>query len=113
MPRPSKSSSAPSPPDPSDPRPLLRSRSDRYGWRNVSEPKEVGLAKARPSILKRQKERARQERKQKKQERREERKLQKEDDGTTPAQDPDFDPDIAGIVPGPQVLPTDDEFWEQ
>jgi len=71
------------------------------------------LARARPSILKRQKERARQEKKQKKQERREERKLLKEEDGAARPEDPDYDPDIAGIVPGPQVLPTDDEFWEQ
>jgi hypothetical protein len=71
------------------------------------------LARARPSILKRQKERARQERKQKKQERREERKQTKEEELEQRPSEPGYDPDIAGIVPGPQVLPTDDEFWEQ
>lgn len=70
------------------------------------------MAKARPSILKRQKERARQERKQKKQERREERKQSKEEELEQRRKDPDYDPDIAGIVPGPQPLPTEDEFWE-
>ena len=51
------------------------------------------------------KERNRQERKQRKAERLVRRKAEKEE-GPTPATDED--PDIAGIVPGPQPLP-----WEQ
>ena len=58
-----------------------------------------------PSITKRMKERNRQERKQRKAERLVRRKAEKEE-GPTPATDED--PDIAGIVPGPQPLP-----WEQ
>lgn len=59
--------------------------------------------KARPSLEKRKKERARQDRKKDKAEKREQRKAEKarrSDDGP-----PDEDPDIAGIVPGPQPLP--------
>ncbi len=59
--------------------------------------------KARPSLEKRKKERARQDRKKDKAEKREQRKAEKQqrsDDGT-----PEEDPDIAGIIPGPQPLP--------
>ena len=71
------------------------------------------MPKTRPSILKRQKERARQEKKQRKQEKREERKRDRDDTDTAEPKDPNYDPDIAGIVPGPQPLPTEDAFWEQ
>ena len=53
----------------------------------------------RPSITKRQKERARQERNQKKVERRAQR-LQERNEQPPPP--PGVDPDIAWIVPGPQ-----------
>ncbi len=55
-----------------------------------------------PSIQKRQKERERQERQRAKAEKRKQRK----DDKTTrgPAEE-GVDPDIAGIVPGPQPIP--------
>jgi hypothetical protein len=62
---------------------------------------------ARPSAEKRRKEKLRQDRKRDKAERREQRKAER-------AQRPDRgegveDPDIAGIVPGPQPDPEDDE----
>jgi hypothetical protein len=54
---------------------------------------------------KRQKERARQERAKDKNAKREERKREKDN---KPVGEPGIDPDIAGIVPGPQPIP--DEF---
>ena len=63
---------------------------------------------SRPSAAKRQKERARQEKQKEKAERRAQRAVDKEKqqvDG-----EPGVDPDIAGIVPGPQPLPP--EFGE-
>lgn len=63
-------------------------------------------AKGRPSISKRQKEQARLEQRKKKEEKREQRKLEKE---TRPQASSGEDPDIAGIVPGPQPLPWEDE----
>lgn len=56
-------------------------------------------------FLKRQKERARQERKARKAQRRSERKAQRAADPRTDAGE---DPDIAGIVPGPQP-----PLWDQ
>ena len=58
--------------------------------------------KARPSMEKRRKEMQRQERKQRKAERREQRKAERAE-----RQDaaPGEDPDLAGIVAGPQPLP--------
>lgn len=56
--------------------------------------------KARPSVAKRQKERARSEKKKMKAEKREFRKDERE---SRPDEGAD-DPDIAGIVPGPQAL---------
>jgi hypothetical protein len=53
----------------------------------------------RPSITKRQKERARQERNQKKVERRAQRLVERSEQ---PPPTPGVDPDIAWIVPGPQ-----------
>jgi hypothetical protein len=60
--------------------------------------------KARPSLEKRRKERARQDKKREKAERRDQRKAEK---GERPSADGDVDvdPDIAHIVPGPQPLP--------
>ena len=56
--------------------------------------------KARPSFEKRQKERARQQKKADKAERRAERKEIKAGES---GEKPEEDPDIAGIVPGPQA----------
>lgn len=55
-----------------------------------------------PSVNKRQKERQRQERQREKSAKREERKREKAD---RPSGSPGEDPDIAGIVPGPQAPP--------
>jgi hypothetical protein len=55
-----------------------------------------------PGALKRQKELARQQRQREKQEEREQRKKDKADRPDSPAGE---DPDIAGIVPGPQPPP--------
>ncbi len=57
--------------------------------------------RARPSITKRAREKERAERKLDKAERRERRKELKANSG---AHDGDADPDIAGIIPGPQKL---------
>lgn len=57
---------------------------------------------SRPTIQKRQKEKARQERKREKEARRLEAKERK---ANAPQRDDGEDPDIAGIVPGPQPLP--------
>lgn len=56
-----------------------------------------------PSVNKRQKERQRQERQREKSAKREERKREKENRPAGGA--PGEDPDIAGIVPGPQPPP--------
>ena len=63
---------------------------------------------SRPKVTqqKRARERARQERQQEKVRRRDEAKTRK---ANTPAGAGDEDPDIAGIVPGPQPRPWDDE----
>ena len=55
-----------------------------------------------PSVNKRQKERQRQERQREKSAKREDRKREKENKPAGPAGE---DPDIAGIVPGPQAPP--------
>ncbi len=59
-----------------------------------------------PSINKRQKERQRQERAREKEQKRQLRKTEKVDRG--PGEE-GIDPDIAGIVPGPQPLADEDE----
>jgi len=59
-----------------------------------------------PGSTKRQKEAARREKQKKKDERREQRKREKEERGQNPLS-PGEDPDIAGIVPGPQPIPED------
>jgi len=58
-----------------------------------------------PSHEKRQKEKRRQDRQREKDERR---KIRKEEKATRPAQEQGEDPDLAGIVPGPQPLPEDE-----
>lgn len=58
--------------------------------------------KSRTSVTKRQKEQARQQRRQNKEMRREQRAAEK---GTRPEGVEGEDPDIAGIVPGPQPHP--------
>ncbi|MFO0580655.1 MAG: hypothetical protein U0229_00130 [Anaeromyxobacter sp.] len=55
-----------------------------------------------PGATKRQKEAARREKREKKDARREQRKQEKENKGPV---DPNVDPDIAGIIPGPQPIP--------
>lgn len=66
--------------------------------------------KARPSIEKRRKEIARQEKKQRKAERREQRKAERADKSdTAPA---GVDPDLVGIVAGPQPPPVEAQLPE-
>jgi hypothetical protein len=62
--------------------------------------------RTRPTLEKRAKERARQEKRQKKEERRANAKIQR---AQSPKQEGGEDPDIAGIVPGPQPSPWEDE----
>jgi hypothetical protein len=59
-----------------------------------------------PGSTKRLKEAARREKQRKKDERREQRKKEKEGRPGSPVS-PGEDPDIAGIVPGPQPIPED------
>jgi hypothetical protein len=64
------------------------------------------MNKARPTQLKRERERAKKERQQKKVARREESKARR---AAGPARQPgEVDPDIAHIVPGPQPPPDED-----
>jgi hypothetical protein len=67
---------------------------------------EVLLQKSRPTQHKRARERARQEKQQQKAARRQEVKTRR---ATRPGEGGAEDPDIAGIVPGPQPSPWDDE----
>jgi hypothetical protein len=64
------------------------------------------VQKSRPTQHKRARERARQEKQQNKAARRLEAKLQKK---SAPPPPPGEDPDIAGIVPGPQPSPWGEE----
>jgi len=59
-----------------------------------------------PGSTKRQKEAARRDKQRKKDEKREQRKREKGDLPSSPLA-PGEDPDIAGIVPGPQPIPED------
>jgi hypothetical protein len=68
------------------------------------------VQKSRPTQNKRARERARQEKQQAKQARRAEAKTRK---ANTPANSSEEDPDIAGIVPGPQPSPWGDDEEEQ
>ena len=63
--------------------------------------------KSRTSVTKRQKEQARQQRRLVKEQRREQRAQEKSERGPTVEGE---DPDIAGIVPGPQPHPFADEL---
>lgn len=65
--------------------------------------------KSRTSVTKRQKEQARQQRRLVKEQRREQRALEKTEKGVIEGEDPD----IAGIVPGPQPHPFADELEEE
>lgn len=58
--------------------------------------------KSNPSVVKRQKEKARQDRAREKEARRQERRREQQERGTPVDGE---DPDIAGIVPGPQPPP--------
>jgi hypothetical protein len=62
--------------------------------------------RTRPTLEKRAKERARQEKRKQKDERRATAKVQR---SSNPRQDGEEDPDIAGIVPGPQPSPWGDD----
>lgn len=66
--------------------------------------------RTRPTLEKRAKERARQEKRKAKEERRASAKLLK---GGGQKREGDEDPDIAGIVPGPQPSPWGDEDEER
>ena len=66
--------------------------------------------RTRPTLEKRAKERARQEKRKQKEERRAIAKMQKTG---TPRQAGEEDPDIAGIVPGPQPSPWGDDEEEE
>ena len=66
--------------------------------------------RTRPTLEKRAKERARQEKRQKKEERRANAKLQR---SQNTKQEGGEDPDIAGIVPGPQPSPWGEEEEEE
>ena len=66
--------------------------------------------RTRPTLEKRAKERARQEKRQKKEERRANAKVQR---SQNPRPGGAEDPDIAGIVPGPQPSPWGDEEGEE
>jgi len=70
-------------------------------------PAEVPVHKSRPTQNKRARERARQEKQQQKAARRLEAKAQR---ANTPDGPAGVDPDIAGIVPGPQPNPWGDEI---
>jgi len=67
--------------------------------------------KARPTFQKRQKERARQQKQRDKAVRRVEAKHQKAQAG--PRSENGEDPDIAGILPGPQPLPAQWDFVQE
>lgn len=66
--------------------------------------------RARPTHNKRERERAKQERHKEKAARRAEAKARR---ANAPAPPPGVDPDIAGIVPGPQPSPWADELDEE
>ncbi|MGC4084178.1 MAG: hypothetical protein QM736_19225 [Vicinamibacterales bacterium] len=65
--------------------------------------------RTRPTLEKRAKERARQEKRKAKEERRATAKINK---ANNPRGEGEEDPDIAGIVPGPQPIPWADEDEE-
>lgn len=65
--------------------------------------------RTRPTLEKRAKERARQEKRKLKDERRQ---TAREVKANAPRREGDEDPDIAGIVPGPQPNPWGEEFFD-
>ena len=67
------------------------------------------MAAGRTTFTKRQRERTRARKKQEKKERRARRQAERDANGPLPD---GVDPDIAGIVPGPQPVPWDDESGE-
>ncbi len=66
--------------------------------------------RARPTLQKRQRERERQQRQKDKEARRDDAKTRREN---APPRTGHEDPDIAGIVPGPQPLPEELQGWEE
>ena len=70
------------------------------------------MAKSRPTIMKRQRELARQEKRRDKAARR---SMPNQDNAAErpDGADDDYDPDIAHIVPGPQPVPWADEFEDE
>ena len=70
------------------------------------------MAKSRPTIMKRQRELARQEKRRDKAARRSTRSSSETDERPEGADD-DYDPDIAHIVPGPQPVPWADELEDE
>ncbi len=70
------------------------------------------MAKSRPTIMKRQRELARQEKRRSKAARRTTRGPEMGSDRPEGVGD-DYDPDIAHIVPGPQPIPWADEFEDE
>jgi hypothetical protein len=79
---------------------------DIYRTRRPVTCHEVSLQKSRPTQNKRARERAKQEKQQQKAARRLEAKQRK---ASNPSAKDGEDPDIAGIVPGPQPSPWEDE----
>jgi hypothetical protein len=79
-----------------------RSRATAYIFR------EDGMAKSRPTQLKRQRERAQAEKRNQKAARRLEARARK---SSGPRREGDEDPDIAGIRPGPQPSPWEEMGW--
>ncbi len=72
---------------------------------NIPSPSGGVVNRARPTRMKREREKARKERQQQKTARRAEAKVRKAERQVTPGEDPD----IAGIRPGPQPSPWGDE----
>lgn len=66
--------------------------------------REVFMFRGRPTMSKRQKEKGREEKRKQKEDRRTQRK---EESGLRTTGDVGEDPDIAGIIPGPQAPPED------
>ena len=83
-----------------------RLKNRRHGRNSIPPEYHLSVHKSRPTHNTRARERARQERQQMKQERRAQTKARKANE---PAAAGDEDPDIAGIVPGPQANPWGDE----
>lgn len=72
-------------------------------WNETPPERKASGLKARPSIEKRRKEKARLDKNREKAERRAQKKLERQSRPSMESEEED--PDIAGIVPGPQPLP--------